>query len=255
MAALSQNTDRRAEFNQNSIRRNLPLLASQVPYQGSLLSYDTSTGFVRTLTAGQPFAGIAMHQILSRDTPTVNGGAPNVEAITGLFTFVAVISGVTQADITARRSVYASNDNDLSLTAAAGNTLIGYLVDKYTQIGGVTNGVIIQAITHDFQQRDLGLAGIETLADAPATLTVAQLGKTLLIPNTAARTLTLPAAASCTGRTFTVMKTTAAAFAFTLQGNAAENINGANTAASTTSQWAKLEIISDGAAWYITNKI
>lgn len=254
MALLSLNTDRRVSLGLG-IRRNLPLLASQVPFQGSFLGYDVTTGFVRTLTAGQPFAGIALHQVLSRDAPTANGGAPNVEAITGQFTFVAVISGITQADITARRRVYASNDNDLSLTAAAGSTYVGRVVDKFTQVGGVANGVVIQAETADMQSLDMGLAGFELLADTAATLTTAQLGKTLLMPNTAARTLTLPAAASCTGRTFTVLKTTAAAFAVTLQGNAAENVNGANTYATATAQYSQAEIISDGTQWYVTHKI
>lgn len=254
MAALTANTDRRCSIEPNGIRRNLPLLAAAQPFLGSLLGFDPSTGYVDKLTAGRRFAGIAMQQINVRDTPTLSG-AQSVRALCGYFTFVAVIAGITQADIVARRAVYASSDNDLSLTAESGNSFVGFVADRFSQVGGLTNGVVIQAITADLQLMDNGLAGLETLADAPATLTTSQLGKTLYMPNTAARTLTLPPAASCTGRTFTVVKTTAAAFAVTLQGNAAENINSANTYATATAQWSVAEIRSDGTQWVVLRKI
>lgn len=253
MAALSINTDRRVT---GGITKHLALAAAAIPFQGSLLGINAA-GFAVALTAGLPFLGIAEIGVLSRDTPVSNGAPPNVRARTGIFTFVAIIAGVTRADCVARRRVYASTDNDLSLTAEAGNTYIGDLVDLYTQLGGLTNGVVIQGRTYDQQMYGAGDGGLgsQVLADAAATLTVSQLDQILYLPNTAARILTLPPVASCTGRGFTVIKTTAAAFAFTLQGNAAENVNGANTYVSGTAQYSVATIRSDGTQWLVTAKI
>jgi hypothetical protein len=253
MAALTLNTDRRLS---GGDQRNLPSQASAVPFEGSLLGIN-ATGYVGALTAGQPFAGVCELGIIARDAASA-AGSRYIRARSGLFTAVFAIAGVTRADVTARRRVYASSDNDLSLTAEAGNTYIGDVVDLYTQLGGVTNGVVVQCRTIDQQMYGAGIdggVGAETLADAAATLTISQLDKLLYIPNTAARTLTLPAAASCTGRSFSILKTTAASFAFTLQGNAAENINGANTAASGTAQYSQMTVRSDGSQWFVTSKI
>lgn len=248
MSALSGGTDRRLA---GGVTRFLPSASSATPYEGSLLSINSS-GYYAALTAGQPFAGICERTIQSKDAAASNGQVM-LQARTGLFRFVAIISGLTAADVVARRRVYASTDNDLSLTAEAGNTYVGRICDLYTQFGGITNGVVIEAET--FQSQAEADVGSFTLADAAATLTVSQLDQVLYMPNTAARTLTLPAVASCTGRRFTVVKTTAAAFAVTLQGNASENINGANTYATSSSQYAVAEIRSDGTQWILVSKI
>lgn len=251
MAALSVATDRRLSGGKT---RFLPSATSALPFEGSLLSINSS-GFYAPLTAGQPFAGVCEKTILSKDAATANGQV-QIQARTDNFTFVGVISGLTAADVVARRRVYASTDNDLTLTAEGGNSYVGRIVDLYTQFGGIANGVVIQAETFHSQMGELGSGiGSQVLADAAATLTVSQLDMVLYMPNTAARTLTLPPVASCTGRGFTVVKTTAAAFAVTLQGNAAENINGANTYATATAQYSVATIRSDGTQWIVTSKI
>lgn len=252
MAALTVNTDRRVEA---GITRFGPLIASEIAFQGSLLGLDTTTGFVKRLTAGLVFWGIAEKGLLAKDAAAVNGGY-QIQARTDSFTFVAVIAGITQADVVARRRVYASSDNDFTLTAEAGNTYVGRLVDTYGQFGGVTNGCVIKAETiHNIIADVNGGVGSAVLADALATLTTQQLDLWLYMPNTAARTLTLPPAASCTGRTINVIKTTAAAFAVTLQGNAAENINGANTYSTATAQYSMVSARSDGTQWLVVSKI
>lgn len=252
MAALTVNTDRRVE---NGVTRFGPLIASEVAFQGSILGLDATTGFVKRMAPGLLFFGIAEKGLLAKDASAVNGGY-QIQARTGIFTFVAVIAGVTQADVLANRRVYATTDNDLTLTAEAGNTCVGQLVDMYNQFGGITNGVVIQAKTlHNVSTDTVAGLGSAVLADAGATLTTQQLDLFLYIPNTAARTLILPPVASCTGRTFNIVKTTAAAFAFTLQGNAAENINGANTYVSATAQYSVASIRSDGTQWLVVSKI
>lgn len=254
MAALTVSTDRRIG-GVGCQERFLASAVSAVPFEGSFLGLNSS-GFVGPLTAGQPFAGICRRTILSKDAATANGSV-TIQAATGRFTFVGVISGLTQASLVPGTHVYASSDNDLSVTAEAGNTFVGKIADLYTQFGAnVTNGVVIEAQTYHVNglgaTGDLGSA---LLADAAATLTVSQLDLFLTMPNSVARTLTLPAVALCTGRYFRIKKTTAAAAAVTLQANASENIDQANTYATSTSQNAFVEIRSDGTQWIITSKI
>ena len=252
MAALTVNTDRRVE---GGITRFGPLIANEITFQGSLLGFDATTGFIKRMAPGLLFFGISEKGSLAKDASPANGGY-QVQCRTGMFKMMAIIAGVTQADIASRRRVYASSDNDLSLTAEAGNTYIGDLTDMYNQFGGVINGVIINAKTiHNGSTDTVGGLGSAVLADAAVLLTTQQLDLFLYTPNTAARTLTLPPVAQCTGRTFNVIKTTAAAFSFTLQANAAELINGANTFVSPTAQYSMVTIRSDGTQWLITSKI
>ena len=67
---------------------------------------------------------------------------------------------------------------------------------------------------------------------------------------TAAFTVTLPAAASNPGRIYNVKKIDASANAVTIQGSAAETVDGSNTKA-VTAQWQNVQLHSNGAAWFI----
>jgi hypothetical protein len=69
----------------------------------------------------------------------------------------------------------------------------------------------------------------------------------------AAFTLTLPAAASNSGKQYIIVKTNTTANLLTVDGNAAETINGI---ASVTigNQYANLKIISDGTNWIVINQ-
>ncbi len=67
-------------------------------------------------------------------------------------------------------------------------------------------------------------------------------------------TITLPAAASSTGRVLTFKKTDASANAFTLDGNAAETIDGAATVVGSTTRYSVVQIACDGSNWHVLNK-
>ena len=94
---------------------------------------------------------------------------------------------------------------------------------------------------------------VTTLADSNATLTVAQAG-ILLMPNSTTRTLTLPAAATATGIEYTIKKTTAAASAITVDGNASETIDGATTHTTMDAQYDTITIVCDGSNWHIVDQ-
>lgn len=89
---------------------------------------------------------------------------------------------------------------------------------------------------------------------ATTTLTAEDAG-VVFAANTGAITLNLPAAASSTGVWFTVIKTTSAAFAVTIDGNASETINGSTTHATIDAQYDTITIHCNGTAWFISSSI
>lgn len=90
-------------------------------------------------------------------------------------------------------------------------------------------------------------------ADGAAVLTVAMCGL-YTIPNTVARTLTLPAAATSAGVWYTIKKTTADAAAVTIDGSGAETIDGAATNTEVDAQYDSITIVCDGSNWHIVSK-
>lgn len=91
------------------------------------------------------------------------------------------------------------------------------------------------------------------LADGAAVLTIAQVGL-VTMGNTIARTITLPAAATSAGAWYTVKKTSADAAAITVDGNAAETIDGAETYTAIDAQYDVATFVCDGSGWHIVNK-
>jgi hypothetical protein len=64
------------------------------------------------------------------------------------------------------------------------------------------------------------------------------------------RTITLPAAATCTGRRYDIKKVDSSANTVTIDGNSAETIDGAATYVI-SNQYTSVTIISNGSGWYI----
>lgn len=233
--------------------KRLQVKAAAAPFQGSLLGCDAN-GYVRPLVAGDPFRGVAEEQlesIIAGNVPTTDGGN-TVQARVGRFKMVMTLAGVTLANVFKRSQVYATDDTTVSLNPSAGTgTLIG-VVDG---IAPGTNQVIIECNTAERLQAAPMTGGIFLGADGAVTLTTFHLDKLIVIPNTAARTYTLPPAADCAGRFLSFLKSTAAAFAITLAGNAAENINGANTNATAlpATQYKATTLYCDGTQWFIVS--
>ncbi|GAB2834330.1 hypothetical protein GCM10027043_40570 [Ferruginibacter profundus] len=73
---------------------------------------------------------------------------------------------------------------------------------------------------------------------------------TIVCNNTGAITITLPAAAGCSGRVYVIKKISAALNNVTVDGNASETIDGATTRVLTT-QYESVMIQSNGTSWYI----
>jgi hypothetical protein len=221
----------------------LPLLAGALPFQGSLLSRSPA-GFARPLVAGEPFIGIARRRIMPADAGAANG-AQVAEAISGAFYAEIPLTGVLIADAASARRVYATDDGTF---AFAGETLVGAVVG----VAGANRAQVL-LVTADMQAVLAGpITGVKTMAATGAqTLLASDAGKIVIVPNTAALTITLPPAATVAGKTITVKKTTADAAIVTLDGDGAETIDGAATSTVIDAANDTLTIISTGTAWLI----
>lgn len=244
--SLSAPQDRQVQPHTTSTKSRQPLAANARPFQGSILGVKTD-GYVRTLTAGDPVLGVAERTTDSEDVSATDGVClANVDR--GIQGVVVPLTGVARDDVGHRRMVYASDDGTFTFTP--NGSPIGPVIGVWQ-----TNYAVVQMTPHHFVPPGLGALGIVTQADAAATLTTAHLDKVLLIGNTAARTLTLPAAADCAGRFLTVKKTSADAFAVTLDGAGAETIDGAATFAAQDAANDVVTILSDGTGWHIIAKM
>ena len=237
---LSAAADRAIANNTQSTKSRQPLAANVRPFQGSIMG-STVTGFLRTLTGGDLFFGVAERTADLDDVSTVDAGL-NWNIDRGIQTGVVPLTGVVRADVGKNRNVYASDDGTFTFTPT-GNTWIGNVVG----IAG-TNLAVVQMIPHHFLPPAPGSLGLRDLADAAVTLTVADLNKIIRQANTVARAVTLPPAADCGGQFVTIVKNSAAAAAITITGNGAELIDGSNTLATAAAR-DRITLVSDGTGW------
>jgi len=226
--------------------RRVPLAASANPYVGSLLTIN-SAGYANELVAGEPFLGVCEKSI-----PTAQVGASagdvRVECRCGTFVGIVTLTGVAQDDVAHRRPVYASDDATFSFTANA-NTKVGVVIGVEA-----TNTAIVLFQSSDEANGEV--TGVKTLAaTGNQTLTTGDLGKLILMPNTAGLTVTLPAAADCAGGKLTFKKTSADAQAVTIDGNASETIDGSANFAACDAANDTVTIVCDGSAWQIVAKV
>lgn len=240
MTAAAANKDRQVTAKTITSRLLAELAAN--PYVGSAIS-PAADGYSHELLTGEPFQGFARMQIRTADVGAADGDV-RIEVDAGQFLCVLPLTGVAQDDVGHKRLVYASDDNAFNMTGS------GSLVGCVVGVAGTDLGIVF-ARTYEHQQTGGPFNGFETLADAAATLTTAQLDKLLSITPTTGRTLTLPVAADCTGRTFSVK--VLAAFAITLDGAGSETIDGAATFAAADAAGDYVSIMSTGTAWLIVN--
>lgn len=241
--ALTANRDVKFYVSQEQVE--IPVDDNIVVYKGAFVGRDRSTGYARGLVAGDEFLGVAIEQVDN----TISGhsaGGLNVK-LQQRVDIVHTLSSVAQADI--GKDVYASADDTLTLTPT-GNSRVG-------RVTAVESSNVARVRLQSIFGMDGVLENepIITLSDASATLTLDHLNRTLLIGNTAARTLTLPAVATVRGGgMLRVVKTSAAAFAVTLDGNASETIDGATTLATIDAQYDVAHLLCTGSEWIVLSR-
>jgi hypothetical protein len=242
---MALTADRNLDFFTSQELIDLPVDDNVKIYKGALVGRNRATGYARALTAGDEFLGVAYRQADNTAAGHAAGGI--TVRLHQAVDIVHALSGVVNGDI--GKDVYASADDTLTLSPA-GNSRVGRIVaveaanvarvrcEPIAGLGGVLeNGPVV------------------SLADASATLTLDHMNRTLLMANTDARTLTLPPAATVrAGGWMRVIKTSAAAFAVTLDGNAAETINGAATFAGVDARYDGVLLVCTGSEWVIAGR-
>lgn len=241
--ALSAN--RELQFFASQELVDLPVDDNVVIYKGGFVGHNRSTGYARALVAGDEFLGIAYQKADNTITGHTAGGI--TVRLHQTIDIVDTLSGVAVADI--GKDVYASADDTLTLTPT-GNSRIGRVV-------AVDSSNTARVRCRPVLENDgvLDNEPIIALADASATLTLDHMNRVLTIGNTAARTLTFPAAATVrAGGWMRVVKTSADAFAVTLDGNSSETIDGSTTLATMDAQYDTVLLLCTGTEWIVLSR-
>jgi len=127
MTALAANVNRPEKIDEKLSQQ--PVDANVHVYQGSMLSFNAANGCVRPLVKPEQFAGIAYEE---KDNTGGAAGAVKVRTITrGIFEMA--LAGAVQSAVGA--AVYATTDNDLSLTSS-GNSFVGFQ-DEFVATGKI----------------------------------------------------------------------------------------------------------------------
>lgn len=220
-----------------------PLEASARPFQGGA-SGLAADGFARPLVAGDPLLGFA-EQTLNLEDLRATDGAQTLNHRCGLMDAETTLDA-TRADVVARRNVYLTEDGTFSFTAS-NNSLAGHLI-------GLTAAgkAVVRIVPHRHRPDGIGTGGIKTLAaTGNETLDLRDLNKVILVPNTGAKTVTLPPVLRCAGKFLTFKKTTADAQPVTLDGDGAETIDGGATYGVIDAANDTVTIFCTGTAWVV----
>lgn len=232
------------------IERDVETLAADTTFYPNAMIGCDATGYYckGDDTQAWTFAGVV----------TQNDGAPVIPAGTAGDAFRSLrvqqpqrfelaISGVAVTDL--YKKVYALYDQTGTLDASA--TTYANFVGHVVRV--VSSGVALVEPCYDGPAAHQRYGVAKWLAaTGNQTLNKLDLNKTIFVPNTAALSVTLPAAADTqAGDRLTFVKTTSAAFAATLDGNASENIDGATTLATIDAQYDTAVLVSDGTQWIV----
>lgn len=223
-----------------------PVKASEAIPLGAALGITTA-GFTRNFNLGDRFAGFAAQQVTAAQWADILGtpadGDLLVDTLCGNDLIVHLtIAGVAQDDVNHQRPVYVLDNQTFGLTPGLGA--------KIGKIIGLDDSGKAIVLCSTAPSDGLG-TGIKSLS-AAATLTAEDLGKVILgDTQVAGFTITLPAAADCTGRGFTFVRTGTGTNALTIDGAGAETINGSANHAAMDAQRDTITIVSTGTEWQI----
>lgn len=242
---MALSADRNVSFYTSQELIDIPVADNVKIYKGAFVGRDRSTGYARPLVARDEFLGVAYRAADNTITGHVAGGI-NVRLHQAI-DIVHTLAGVTVADL--GKEVFASADDTLTLTPT-NNSRVGRVV----AVEG-TNLARVRCQPVADLSGMLGIYPVVALDDADATLTLDHVNRTLLIANTAARTLILPPVATVrAGAGLRVLKTSAAAFAVTLDGHGSETIDGATTFTALDAQYDVATLLCTGTEWVIVSR-
>jgi len=121
MATLAANQKRVYEFNEDPLLNDVPVIASDIIFEGAAVGESSSTGNARPLQGGDTFLGFA---VAKADNSSGSVGDTYVRVRSKGIVKLTVTN--VSADDDLGVAVYASDD-DTFTTASTGNTQIGVL--------------------------------------------------------------------------------------------------------------------------------
>lgn len=131
MTTLAANKPRRYVLDQAPVIRALPVVASDIIYDGACVGESSTTGTARPLTDGDTFLGFAEGK-----ADNAAGAAGDVKVrlrVRGTVVLSSGVLGGTPAITKLGDSVYATDDDTFSLTDSGSDTRIGTLVQYDTE--------------------------------------------------------------------------------------------------------------------------
>lgn len=242
---MALTTNRELQFYAVQELIDLPVDDNVNIYKGAFVGRSRTTGFARPLVAGDEFLGVAYKQA---DNTVAGHAAGGISVrLHQAIDIVHTLSGVANADI--GKDVYASDDSTLSLTPT-NNSRIGRVV-----AADATNTARVRCKPLSSLDGVLDNMPVVSLTDSTQTLSLDHINRVLLMANSAARTLTLPAVATCrAGSWLRLVKTSAAAFAITIDPSGVESIDGASNLATVDAQYDCVHVLCTGAEWIVLSR-
>ncbi len=214
-------------------------------FKGALVGRNRANGYARPLVIGDEFLGVAYRQALNNFAGAVAGGIS--VKLHQHIDIVHTLTGVNIGDV--GKEVFAIDDSTVILTPLSGSR-----IGRIVAVEGA-NLARIRCQPISGYSGTLDNYPVLQLADTNVTLTLDQINRVLLMANTAARTVTLPAVSSVRiGAWIRLIKTNANAFAITIDPNAAELIDGAATLATVDSQFDCVQIMALTGEWVVLNR-
>lgn len=191
--------------------------------------------------------GIAQLAVLSATTAIAGEGVLTLE---GVFSMTKE-SGTGAIAAGDRAYLKAGETTDTATNDAAGNYFIGYFANS-----ALTGDTVCRVLLAPFSSE--GARQITLAATAEQDLAIADFvngaSLTVLVTNTEAQTINLPAIASLpVGVRLKVRKISGGEFAVTIDPNASELINGAATYTGITKDGDTAEFVSNGTAWILAS--
>lgn len=212
-------------------------------YPGEMIGMDTSGYAVKCADAASVlFMGTNAESVDITVLSTDSAGDKRIKVKRPKEGFAMYIASAAITDV--GKKCYAAFSNEVQYTTGTYGNYVG-VVKAY-----LTSTMVLVQPT-GWGEKPVGVSRVMAATGAQ-TLTKFDLNKTIIVPNTAALAITLPAVASTqAGDTLTFVKTTTDAQAITLTGNGSENIDGSNTLATLDAYYDTACLVSNGTFWTV----
>lgn len=212
-------------------------------YPGEMIGLDTNGYAVKCADAASVlFLGLNAESVDITVLSTDSAGDKRIKVKRPSQGFAMYIASAAITDVGKR--CYAAFSNEVQYVTGTYGNYVG-TVKEYLS----STMVVIRP--PGWGEKPYGVARTMA-ATGTQTLTKFDINKIMLVPNTAALTINLPAVADTQpGDTLTFVKTTTDAQAITLDGNASETIDGSTTLATLDAYYDTACLVSNGSFWTV----